>query len=56
MGLPFKLYNEKSLKKTHPGKGFTMGLKSPGSYGINSFAYTQEMKNLLLKSFKGSKK
>ena len=49
LGLPYKLYDEKNLKKIHPGKGYTMGMKYPGSYGINSFAYTQEMKNLLIK-------
>mgnify|MGYP001619842520 CR=1 FL=1 len=49
MKLPFKLLDEKGLKKYHPGKGYTLALKYPGSYGINSFAYCQEMKNLLLK-------
>ncbi|MEK6829699.1 MAG: FAD-dependent oxidoreductase [Nanoarchaeota archaeon] len=48
-GSPYQLYNRKSLQKIHPGKEYTMGLKYPGSYGINSFAYCQEMKNLLLK-------
>lgn len=49
-GNSYELYNKTTLKKVHPGKGYTMGLKySPGSYGINSFAYCQEMKNLLLK-------
>ncbi len=48
IGLSYKLYDKKSLKKIHPGKGYIMGLSYPGSYGINSFAYTQEMKNLLL--------
>ncbi len=48
MKLPYKVYDEKGLKKVHPGKGYTMGMRYPGSYGINSFAYTQEMKNLLL--------
>lgn len=49
MGLPYELIDEKELKKVHPGKKYLIGLKYPGSYGINSFAYTQEMKNLLLK-------
>jgi len=49
MKLPYELYNEHQLKKIHPGKGYRMGLKYPGSYGVNSFAYTQEMKNLLIK-------
>lgn len=48
-GMPYELYSKTNLKKVHPGKGYTMGLKYPGSYGINSFAYCQEMKNLLLK-------
>jgi len=49
MGLKYEIYNEKTLKKIHPGKGYLSGLKYPGSYGINPFAYCQEMKNLLLK-------
>lgn len=49
MNLPYELLNENSLKKIHPGKGYLLGLKYPGSFGINSFSYTQEMKNLLLK-------
>ena len=48
-GSQYKIYNGKSLKKIHPGKGYTMGLNYRGSYGINSFAYCQEMKNTLLK-------
>ena len=47
--MPYELYNEKTIKKVHPGKNYILGLKYPGSYGINSFAYCQEMKNLLLK-------
>ena len=47
--LHFKLLNKKSLKKVHPGKHYKIALRYPGSYGINSFAYCQEMKNLLLK-------
>ncbi|MEK6871899.1 MAG: FAD-binding oxidoreductase [Nanoarchaeota archaeon] len=46
---PHKLYNKNTIKKIHPGKKYLVGLKYPGSYGINSFAYCQEMKNLLLK-------
>ena len=49
MGLPYELLDEKKLRKIHPGKGYTMGLRYPGSYGINCFAYCLEMKNLLLK-------
>ena len=49
MGLKYEFYDEKTIKKIHPGKGYLSGLKYPGSYGINSFAYCQEMKNLLLK-------
>lgn len=49
MKMPYELLDEKGLKKVHPGRGYTIGLKYPGSYGINSFAYTQEMKNVLLK-------
>ncbi len=48
MGLPYKLFNKTTLKEIHPGRGYTRGLKYPGSYGINSLAYTQEMKNILL--------
>ena len=48
-GSKHDLYSGKALKKIHPGKGYTFGLKYPGSYGINSFAYCQEMKNLLIK-------
>lgn len=47
--LPFIIYNKNTIKKIHPGKNYILGLKYPGSYGINSFAYCQEMKNLLLK-------
>lgn len=58
MGLDYQLLDSKELKKFHPGRGYTLGLKYPGSYGINSFAYTQEIKNLLLKKgvkiFEGS--
>ncbi|MDZ4226760.1 MAG: FAD-dependent oxidoreductase, partial [Candidatus Pacearchaeota archaeon] len=49
MGLSYEIYDKKSLRSIHPGKGYLSGLKYPGSYGINSFAYCQEMKNLLLK-------
>lgn len=48
-GLPYEFLNKNALKKVHPGKNYILGLKYPGSYGVNSFAYTQEMKNLLLK-------
>ncbi len=49
-GNSYELYDKTTLKKIHPGKGYTRGLKySSGSYGINSFAYCQEMKNILLK-------
>jgi len=46
--LPFELIDERNLKKIHPVKNYTLGLKYPGSYGINPFSYCQEMKNLLL--------
>src|SRR3989344_6057982 len=49
MNLPYKYYNEKTLHSVHPGKRYTIGVASPGPYGINSLAYTQELKNLLLK-------
>ena len=48
-GFPYELLNKKQLQKVHPGKGYLRGLKYPGSYGMNSFAYCQEMKNLLIK-------
>ncbi len=58
MGLSYQLLDQKDLKKFHPGTGYTLGLKYPGSYGINSFAYCQEIKNLLIKKgvkiFEGS--
>ncbi len=47
-GMSYKLYNKTSIKSVHPGKNYIYGLRYPGSYGINSFAYCQEMKNLLL--------
>ena len=57
-GNPYKIYNQNGLKRIHPAKNYSMGLRYPGSYGINSFAYCQEMKNLLLKEgvkiFEGS--
>jgi gamma-glutamylputrescine oxidase len=48
-GLPYELLDGKKLKKIHPGKNYVIGMKYPGSYGINSFAYCQEMKELLAK-------
>ena len=48
-GFPYKLYNKKTIKSMHPGKNYLIGLKYPGSYGINPFSYCVEMKNLLLK-------
>jgi len=57
-GMPYQIYNKTALKKIHPGKGYNIGLKYPGSYGINPFVYCQEMKSLLLKKgvkiFEGS--
>src|SRR3990172_11080613 len=56
--LPHKLFNKNQLKKIHPGKNYLIGMRYPGSYGINPFSYCQEMKNLLLKKgvkiFEGS--
>ncbi|MGV8142233.1 MAG: NAD(P)/FAD-dependent oxidoreductase [Candidatus Pacearchaeota archaeon] len=49
MNLPFQLLDEKGLKKYHPGIGYRKGVKYSGSYGINSFAYCQEMKTLLIR-------
>lgn len=48
-GLPHKILHKRELMKFHPGKNYKIALFYPGSYGINSFAYCQEMKNLLLK-------
>ncbi|HLC53092.1 MAG TPA: FAD-binding oxidoreductase [Candidatus Nanoarchaeia archaeon] len=48
MGLPYEMLDKKGLRRVHPGKGYLVGLRCPGSYGINSFSYTQEMKNLLI--------
>ena len=47
--LPYEILRGKKLKSVHPGKDYLLALRYPGSYGINSFAYCQEMKNLLLK-------
>ncbi len=49
MKLPYQSLNEKGLTKNHPGIGYRKGIKYSGSYGINSFAYCQEMRNLLIK-------
>ncbi len=49
MNLPYDILDEKGLAKYHPGIGYRKALKYSGSYGINSFAYCQEIKNLLLK-------
>ncbi|MDO8564637.1 MAG: FAD-binding oxidoreductase [bacterium] len=46
--LPFQLLNKAQLQQVHPGKGYLVALRYPGSYGINSFAYCQELKRLLL--------
>jgi gamma-glutamylputrescine oxidase len=45
----YKLYNKTTIKNVHPGKNYLVGLRYPGSYGINPFSYCVEMKNLLLK-------
>lgn len=47
--LPYELYSKAIIKNIHPGKSYLIGLKYPGSYGINSFSYCVEMKNLLIK-------
>ena len=47
--MPYKIFKKEGLKKVHPGKNYLLGMRYSGSYGINSFAYCQEMKNLLLK-------
>ncbi len=49
MNVPYKMLNQNGLKKYHPGKGYSLGLIYPGTHGINSFAYCQAMKNLLMK-------
>lgn len=46
--IPHRLLDRKGLQKVHPGRDYLMGLISPGSYGINPFAFCQEMKRLLL--------
>lgn len=48
-GLPYELLSKNKLKKVHPGKGYLMGLRCSGSYGVNAFVYCQEMKALLVK-------
>ncbi|MEK6842687.1 MAG: FAD-dependent oxidoreductase [Nanoarchaeota archaeon] len=48
-GLPYEILDEKKLKNIHPGKGYDLAMKFPGSFGMNCFAYCIEMKNLLLK-------
>ena len=47
--LPHDLLDEKKLRKIHPGRGYNLALRYPGSYGMNCFEYCIEMKNLLLK-------
>ncbi|MEK6936834.1 MAG: FAD-binding oxidoreductase [Nanoarchaeota archaeon] len=49
MNLPYKVHAKKDLQFIHPGKGYSLGIQYPNSYGINSLAYTQELKNILLK-------
>jgi len=46
-GLGYELLDEDQLTEVHPGKGYLMGLRYSGSYGINSFLYCQEMKRML---------
>ncbi len=48
MKLSYQVLDEKGLAKYHPGVGYRKAVRYSGSYGINSFAYCQEMKNLLL--------
>jgi len=48
-GLPYKLYNQKNLSSIHPSNSYFSGMRFSGSYGINSLAYCQELKNLLIK-------
>lgn len=48
-GFKFKIYEKKDLQKIHPSKKYTMGLRYYGTYSINSLAYTQELKNILIK-------
>ncbi len=48
MKLPYQILDEKGLAKYHPGVGYRKAVKYPGSYGMNSFSYCQEMKNILL--------
>lgn len=48
-GFSYELLDQEGLERVHPGKGYLRGLKYPGSYGINSFAYAQELKNLLIR-------
>lgn len=49
LGFPFKIYNEKALKSIHPSKEYRMGLRYYGTCSLNSLAYTQELKNVLIK-------
>ncbi|MEK6844380.1 MAG: FAD-dependent oxidoreductase [Nanoarchaeota archaeon] len=49
LGEPFKFYNKSALRAVHPGEGYEAGLRYHGTYGINSLAYTQELKNVLIK-------
>jgi len=47
--LPHNILKKRKLMKIHPGKYYRMALTYPGSYGINAYAYCQEMKNLIIK-------
>lgn len=49
-GFPYEILDGVELKKIHPGRGYLKALRYPGSYGINSFAYCAELKELLLKN------
>jgi gamma-glutamylputrescine oxidase len=47
-GFPYELLDEAGLQRIHPGKGYLQGMRYPGSYGMNSLAYCQEMKRILI--------
>ncbi len=49
LGFKAKFYDGKKILSIHPGNGYYGGLSYSGTYGLNSLAYVQELKNTLVK-------
>ena len=49
LGFSFKMYDLKDLQKIHPNEYYKKALRYFGTHSINSLAYTQELKNVLIK-------